>query len=481
MTLRKWWPTSLLARTLWFTLLAVFLAQAIATGIWYGQSKQRDLAGLESASASMANMFASTVTFFQSLPLEYRHIVLDQLRNMGGTRFFVSFNQEEIRIDPIPDSLMKRTAVHVFEDVLAEKLPRVDVIRVEFSRPETLHVLKNDILLSDLPKSWAHYSLSLEPLNPPILVVQLELAKNEWLYIAALLPAPYVTLENQIITSQQVIFMLFMTALLLLFTFFMIRRQTKPLKRLANAANAMSFDIYQQPLKEEGASELVTATRAFNRMQSRVRRYIDDREHLFSAISHDLKTPITRLRLRAELIDDESKIEKFNRDLDELEMMVKGALQTVRDTDLHENLTQVDVNELLRTIAECHNQDETRVHLPKIRIAPLTGKPLALKRCFSNLIDNGVKYGHEVRLIIVDERESLIVIIKDKGPGIPEEALEAVFEPYVRVADDDEGHGLGLGIARNIIHAHGGDMAIENASDGGLEVKVYIPRLLKEE
>lgn len=161
MNIRKWWPKSLLARTLWFTLLAVFLAQVIATSIWYGQSKQRDLEGLESASASMANMFASTVTFFQSLPLEYRHIVLDQLRNMGGTRFFVSFNQEEILIDPIPDSLMKRTAVGAFEEVLSEKLPRLDVIRVEFSRPETLHVLKNDILLSDLPRSWAHYTLSL--------------------------------------------------------------------------------------------------------------------------------------------------------------------------------------------------------------------------------------------------------------------------------------------------------------------------------
>ena len=481
MNIRKWWPKSLLARTLWFTLLAVFLAQVIATSIWYGQSKQRDLEGLESASASMANMFASTVTFFQSLPLEYRHIVLDQLRNMGGTRFFVSFNQEEILIDPIPDSLMKRTAVGAFEEVLGEKLPRLDVIRVEFSRPETLHVLKNDILLSDLPRSWAHYTLSLEPFNPPILVVQLELAENEWLYIAALLPAPYVTLEDEIITGQQLVFMVFMTALLLVFTFLMIRRQTKPLKRLAYAANAMSFDIYQPPLKEEGASELVTATRAFNRMQSRVQRYIDDREHLFSSISHDLKTPITRLRLRAELIDDDAKVEKFNRDLDELEMMVKGALQTVKDTDLHENLAQVDLKELLFSIAERHNQHQVKVRIPKTKIAPLMGKPLALKRCFSNLIDNGVKYGDEVSLIIVDEKDSLILIIKDKGPGIPKESLEAVFEPYVRVAKDDEGHGLGLGIARNIIHAHGGDMAIHNAVDGGLEVKVYIPRLLKED
>ncbi|MGR5148734.1 ATP-binding protein [Photobacterium alginatilyticum] len=480
MNWKKWWPKSLLARTLWFTLLAVFLAQLIATIIWYGQSKQRDLEGLESASASMANMFASTVTFFQSLPLEYRHIVLDQLRNMGGTRFFVSFNEEEILIDPIPSSKMKNTAVRVFEDVLSEKLPRLDVIRVEFSRPETLHVLKNDILLTDLPRSWAHYTLSLEPFNPPILVVQLELAANEWLYIAALLPSPYVTLEDEIITKQQVIFLIFITTLLLVFTYFMIRRQTKPLKRLANAANALSLDIYQPPLVEEGASELVTATQAFNRMQLRLRRYIDDREHLFSAISHDLKTPITRLRLRAELIDDETKIEKFNRDLDELEMMVKGALQTVKDTDLHENLTQVDLAEMLRSIAERHNTKKIKVHIPNTKIAPMTGKPLALKRCLSNLIDNGVKYGHEVSLIVSDESDALVLIIKDKGDGIPEEMLETVFEPYFRIAKDDEGHGLGMGIARNIIHAHGGDMTIHNAKEGGLEVKVYIPRLLKE-
>ena len=169
---------------------------------------------------------------------------------------------------------------------------------------------------------------------------------------------------------------------------------------MANAANALSFDIYQPPLVEEGASELITATQAFNRMQLRLRRYIDDREHLFSAISHDLKTPITRLRLRAELIDDEDKIEKFNRDLDELEMMVKGALQTVKDTDLHENLIQVDLAEVLQSIAERHNSKRTKVHLLDTKIAPLTGKPLALKRCLSNLIDNGVKYGHEVNIIV---------------------------------------------------------------------------------
>ncbi|WP_318402181.1 ATP-binding protein [Photobacterium leiognathi] len=479
MNWKSLWPKSLVSRTLWLTLLAVFLAQIIATSIWYTQSKKRDLEGLRSTSASMATMFASTVNFFQSLPLEYRHIVLEQLRNMGGTRFFVSFNEEEINIAPIKNTEQKETAVSVFKTVLHDKLPKLPNIQVEFSRPETLHVLKNDVLLSDLPRSWVHNTLSLEPLNPPILVVQIELDKNQWLYIAALLPAPYMMLKDEIVTRQQFIFLTFSTLLLLLFTYIMVRKQTRPLKQLADAANSLSLDIYQPPLKEQGASELVTATQAFNRMQLRLRKYIEDREQLFSSISHDLKTPITRLRLRAELIDDDEKIDKFNHDLDELEMMVKGALQCVKETDLHENLTDVDIEHLLTSIAEPHNHHGIKVTLPTEPILPITAKPLALKRCLSNLIDNGVKYGKSVVISTIDSSEQLIITIHDQGNGIPEDKLKAVFEPYVRLATDSNGHGLGMGISRNIIRAHGGKLTIKNSIKGGLLVTVVLPRLLK--
>ncbi len=472
------YPKSLVSRTLWLTLLAVFLAQVIATAIWYTQSKQRDLDGLQSTSASMATMFASTVTFFQSLPMQYRHIVLDQLRNMGGTRFFVSFNDEEIRIDPIANSEQKQMAVSVFEKVLHQKLPRLTTIKVEFSRPETLHVLKNNILLSDLPRSWVHNTLSLEPLNPPILVVQIELEKDQWLYIAALLPAPYMNLKDEVITRQQILFLVFITSLLLVFTYIMVRRQIKPLKQLADAANALSLDIYQPPLKEEGATELVMATQAFNRMQLRLRRYIEDREQLFSSISHDLKTPITRLRLRVELIDDDKKIDKFNHDLDELEMMVKGALQCVKDTDLHENIVPIDLNLLLVSIAERHNHHDINVTLPAVTISPMMGKELGLKRCLSNLIDNGVKYGHKVTVAVIDKPDKIIMTITDQGQGIPESSLSAVFEPYFRLATDADGHGLGMGIARNIIHAHGGKLIIKNGLTQGLIVVVVLPRVL---
>ncbi len=468
-------PNSLVARTLLLTLLAVVIAQGIATSIWYSQSKQREYEGIRSASESMANMFASTVTFFQSLPREYRHIVLDQIRNMGGTRFFVSFNEEQLDIDPVAESRLKRISLDAIEHVLATKLRKVQQIKVEFSRPDTLRILKNDIRLNDLPRSWAHHTLTLEPLNPPILVVQIELDTDQWLYIAALLPAPYISLDDTILGGEQVLFLVFSTTILLLLTYMLVRRQVRPLRRLAKAANDMSIDVEQPPLAEEGATELMTATRAFNRMQSRINRYITDREHLFSAISHDLKTPITRLRIRAELLENDQKRLKFNQDLDELEMMVKGALQCVRETDLHENNAHVDLGDMLDSIAESHNQQAQRVVLPDIDIPLIWAKPLAMKRVLTNLIDNGVKYGHRVCIYVDDNEERLELLIIDEGNGIPESKLDMVFEPYYRLANDNEGHGLGLGISRNILHAHGGDLIIYNSANGGLVVKVLIP------
>lgn len=179
-----WWhrlkPNSLVARTLLLTLLAVLIAQGIATSIWYTESKHKELSGIRSASESMATMFASTVTFFQSLPVRYRHIVLDQIRNMGGTRFFVSFNKEKLIVEPIPDTQLKVASVNAVTQVLHQKLNNVESVSVDFSRPEHLRLLKNDIYLSDLPKSWAHHTLTLEPIDPPILVVQIELGDSEW-------------------------------------------------------------------------------------------------------------------------------------------------------------------------------------------------------------------------------------------------------------------------------------------------------------
>ncbi|MEL7293226.1 MAG: ATP-binding protein [Pseudomonadota bacterium] len=483
---QRWWRVvrtfkfnSLVSRTLGLTLLAVILAQGVATSIWYTESKHRELAGIRDASQSMANMFASTINFFQSLPVNYRHIVLDQIRNMGGTRFFVSFNKEKLLVDSIKETPLKVASVEAIKGVLSRKIPKAQTIDVDFSLPENLRLLKNDIYLSDLPRSWAHHTLTLIPIDPPVLVVQIELASEEWLYIAALLPAPYVTLDDTLIGREQVLFLIFSTTILLFLTYLLVRRQVKPLKRLAKAANEMSMDIDQAPLQEEGASELITATRAFNRMQQRIRRYVADREHLFSSISHDLKTPITRLRLRAELLESDIKRDKFNRDLDELEMMVKGALQCVRDTDLHENNAYIDLNEMILTAIEPYNQQHTLVTYTPQSLEPIVAKPLAMRRVIGNLVDNAVKYGQCADITVNVSEEWVMISICDSGPGIPEDQLEAVFEPYYRLADDDKGHGLGLGICRNILHGLGGDLIIDNLQTKGLRAQVFVPPTLE--
>lgn len=122
----------------------------------------------------------------------------------------MSFNREQLIVEPIKDTPLKLASLEAIEEVLKKKLPKVDTILVDFSLPENLRLLKNDIYLSDLPKSWAHHTLTLSPIDPPVLVVQLELAKDEWLYIAALLPAPYVNLDDTLIEREQILFLIFL-------------------------------------------------------------------------------------------------------------------------------------------------------------------------------------------------------------------------------------------------------------------------------
>lgn len=476
-------PRSLLSRMLWLLLLAIVLAQSLISGLWMQQLQKHELDGMMSATRNLANSAASTITFFQSLPLQYRQIALDQLRNMGGSRFFVSLNKAEIQLDALPDSNRKNLVINEVRNVLHHKLGYGLTLHVDFSYPGELHVFDNQTLLADIPPSWARHSLLMEPLNPPILVTQIELAKGEWLYLAALLPAPYMTLEEATLPPHQFRFIVLLSAILFLFTFLLVRWQTRPLRRLASAAVTLGKDIDQAALPEEGASEIVAVTRAINVMQHRIRRYIDDRERLFSSISHDLKTPITRLRLRVELLDDEEQIIKFSKDLNDLEMMVKGALQTVKDTDIHENIELIDINQLLEHTAEDYNLGGKSLMKIEGRCKkPYRGKPLALKRCIGNLADNAIKYGQRVRIIVMDdieeqdEAEVVILYFIDEGPGLPPDQLERIFEPYYRLSHDTPGTGLGLGIARSIAHAHGGDLVLENRPQGGLQAVLSLPR-----
>ncbi|MBX8575155.1 HAMP domain-containing protein [Pseudomonas cichorii] len=469
-------PRSLLGRMLLLTLLAVLMAQALSSVIWLSQLRATQMVGLVTSARSLAYSMAASVSYFRSLPLAYRPLVLDQLRSMGGTRFVVSLNDRPLDMQILPPTPRKQAVLQVVDEVLREHLGKDPDIAVWFVRPDDLRIFNSGLKLDELPRSWAHYALTLEPLDPPVLVTQIELAPGEWLYIASLLPEPYTSLEEQELPLQQVWFIALTSVFLLVFIGLLVHWQSRPLKRLARAARDMSLGADVEPVVEGGGSEVVEVSRAFNAMRNRISRYLTERGQLFSAISHDLRTPITRLRLRVELLEDEKLQTKFSRDLDELELLVKGALQCVKDTDIHENIEQVDLNHLLECLIEPYLRDG-RVTQKGVAEAAYPGKPLALKRCIGNLIDNAIKYGHRAHLKVEDNEQAFVLHVDDEGPGVPEKRLEHVFEPHFRLAgSQQQGYGLGLGIARNIAHSHGGEVSLQNLREGGLRVTLFLPR-----
>ncbi|GLO63505.1 two-component sensor histidine kinase [Vibrio sp. MACH09] len=466
MSLKRIFPQSLVARTSLMLLMVILVAQLLAGLIWFQQSAQKEQQGLKSTVSSLVLSASSTISFFSSLPLEYRHLVLNQLRNMGGTRFFVSLNSRELNVTPIPDSARKQLVLNEVRKVLEQELGNENNITVEFTTREELKVFSSGINIDDLPLLWAHYSLSFGDINPPILVIQIEVSPQEWFYLAAVLPAPYVSLESSFMDSKQIFFMILSALMLLVFTWLVIRSEIRPIRNLAKAATLMGSKLSVPEVKEEGSSELKAAVHAFNKMNRRVKSHLREREMLFGAISHDLKTPLACLKLRTEMLEDDVTRARFEKLLNEVDLMVKGALQCIRETDIHEDIESIDLNDILNMSTELYNRYAKNVTINGYQIKPYYGKPLAIKRCIQNLVDNGVKYGKEVAIEVEDSPSQVIMTFIDQGPGIDKKLLAKVFEPYYRVSSNNqEGSGLGLTIARSIARAHGGEVTLHSRTE----------------
>lgn len=259
-----------------------------------------------------------------------------------------------------------------------------------------------------------------------------------------------------------------------------VRWITVPLRTLASAADGLGRDLNHPPLPENGPAEVRQAAKAFNTMQQRLARFIADRTRVFTAMSHDLKTPVTRMRLRAELLDDETLRSRFTADLDEMEAMVTQTLEYMRDASAAEPTQPIDVNALLESVANDYRETGGDVEVCGTADAPYVGRPLALRRCLTNLVDNALRYGKRATVTVDDAPAALTLRVQDEGPGLPADQLERAFEPFFRGdasrSRDTGGTGLGLGIARNIARAHGGDLVLRNRPDGGLEATLALPR-----
>jgi signal transduction histidine kinase len=267
-------------------------------------------------------------------------------------------------------------------------------------------------------------------------------------------------------------------------SFWAVRRLTGPVGTLAEAAERLGRDVNAPPLPEDGPDEVARAAIAFNTMAKRISRFVSDRTFLLTAIGHDLRTPITRLQLRAEFIDDDDLRTKFLADLTELDAMVAATLAFGRDTADQEPAVALDLAALLRTVlddaADAWPDAPDAFAYAGPEHLTAHGRLIMLKRAFANLVGNAMKYGQTARVSLAPPEHGLLtILIDDDGPGVPPDQLERVFDPFYRVEAsrnrETGGTGLGLPIARNIFRAHGGDVVLVNRAGGGARVVVTLP------
>jgi signal transduction histidine kinase len=259
-----------------------------------------------------------------------------------------------------------------------------------------------------------------------------------------------------------------------------VRWVTGPLSALATAAEKLGRDIDRPPLEEKGPLEVMRAAGAFNLMQQRLSRFLADRTRILTAMSHDLKTPLTRLRLRMETVNDPALRAKIEKDLDEMQSMITLTLDYMRDSSKSEATQQIDLMALLETLQIDFRDTGHEVEIKGSVAQPYVGRPLALRRCLANLLENAIRYGGHAMIELEDAADQVVVRVVDDGPGMPEDELERVFEPFYRGersrSRETGGTGLGLGIARNIARAHGGELVLKNRAAGGLEAILTLPR-----
>ncbi|HYD79591.1 MAG TPA: ATP-binding protein [Paucimonas sp.] len=472
-------PQSLLGRLSLVMLAGVLLTQLAGNAIWSRQLRAESEAEARTAARNLAHSAASTIRFFLSLPPNYRPLVIQQFREMGGTRFFVNVNSRALAIREIDSVALTRIALDEVRATLKQDMPRLSNYRLGFAWPANLVMSDDGSELADLPDRWVRHILLIEPKPAPVLVIQAEMEPGHWLYLASLMPNPYFLENADPLPPGRLMQQVLSLVAVLILSILVVRWITRPLAALSEAAESFGNGEPAPALPKTGSREFLNTARAFDAMRERIQRYLEDRERLFVSISHDLRTPIMRLKLRAELLDDDTLRSEFHDDLDDLDMMVKGALQCVKDSDIHENPTEIRLDALLGRIVRGARLAGREVAFAESG-ATVVAKPLALKRAIGNLLDNALHYGKRAEIAVGEDGDNVAITIRDDGPGVPDEALNTLFEPYVRLEhgrqQNQGGLGLGLGIALGIVQAHGGKLLLENHPEGGLVARIVLPK-----
>lgn len=253
-----------------------------------------------------------------------------------------------------------------------------------------------------------------------------------------------------------------------------------PVRHLAQAAQALGANLDHPPIPEAGPTECRDAIRVFNAMQASLRLQVAERERFLAAVSHDLRTPLTRMRLRVEALPEGSAHQAgLHRDVAEMQSLVHATLAYLSGSHAPEAATEVDMESLVRSLADDEGDCGHTVHVAG-QAAPLRGQPQALRRCLDNVVGIAIRYGGEAQVTLIDSPSQLVVQVLDAGPGLPPEELSKVLSPFYRVDAsrhrDRGGVGLGLSIASDIVRRHGGTLTLANAQPQGLRVTLAFPR-----
>lgn len=255
---------------------------------------------------------------------------------------------------------------------------------------------------------------------------------------------------------------------------------SKPIKRLALAADELGKNLNSPSIDEtSGPSEVRQASKVFNQMQARLKQQMEERNRFLAAVSHDLRTPLTRLKLRAEKIEKQELRSDVQNDINEMTAIIDTTLDYLRGDERPETTCLLDISALVHSTAEDANECGNVISVSGNAL-PIRLQPIAIRRCLNNLIENALRYGERAAITISEIDDEVIISIHDAGPGIPEDKLEAVFAPFYRLEDSRSRHtggvGLGLSIARDMAAKQGGNISLENSPEGGLVATLVLPK-----
>lgn len=459
--MKRFLPRSLFGQTLLILLAGLAVSHLVGAWIYTAdrESAVRAVGGL-----ALAQRIANVTQLVEDAPADWRDRIVAA---SSDPTFRITLSAAAPAFATAGDQTSVSRAIEAY---LGERLPkrRARQVRVDVAGP------------SAPPFAFgAGHPMPMAPMMHAMgawrgLNAAIQLTDGRWLSFATALPDTGPAVSWEFILSMAVT-----AAIILAVSIWAVRRVTAPLGSIAAAADRLGKDVGAPPLAERGTIEMRQAARAFNEMQARLRRLVDNRTRMLAAISHDLRTPLTLLRLRTENLDNGEEREKMLATIAEMNGMIEATLAFARDEAAAEPHRSTDLTALVSSIVD----DMADAGMP-VTMAPASSivcnaRPAALKRAVTNLIDNAVKYGKAARVSIRSETQRVQIRVEDDGPGIPEAELARVFQPFYRLDEsrsrETGGIGLGLAIALSIIEAHGGDLTLANRSEGGLCATIAIP------